>query len=100
MAKLSAKAVLKWRTNIFYGWWIVAISIVVDALKHGAVNTGFTIFFIPIQNDLGISRAAYSLADTLGRLEGGIQGPIVGYLTDRLGPAAMMVAGGVLTGLG
>ncbi len=100
MLKVSLKNFLKWPTSVFYGWWIVVISIVVDALKHGAVNVGFTVFFLPVQRELGISRTAYSLTDTLGRLVGGIQGPVVGYLTDRLGPAAMMVAGGVLVGVG
>ena len=73
---------------------------VVDALKHGTFNRGFTIYFLPIQEQLGISRAALSLADTLGRLEGGLQGPLVGYLNDRIGPRPMVAAGGILSGLG
>ena len=78
MAKVSATGIRRWPGSVFYGWWIVTVSIIVDALKHGAVNVGFTIFLIPIQSELGISRAAYSLADTLGRLVGGFQGPVVG----------------------
>ncbi len=100
MPKESLKNILKWPASVFYGWWIVIISIVVDALKHGAVNVGFSVFLLPIQRELGISRTAYSLADTLGRLIGGFQGPVVGYLTDRLGPGFMMAAGGVLVGVG
>ena len=100
MTEAPLEAPVKPSGRIFYGWWIVAVSIIVDTLKHGAVNIGFTVFLIPIQNELGISRAAYSLADTIGRLMGGFQGPVVGYLTDRLGPAAMMMAGGALVGLG
>ena len=87
-------------SNIFYGWWIVAISTVVDALKHGTFNRGFTLYVLPISNELGISLAAISLADMLGRLEGGILGPPAGYLTDRLGPRAMLVFGGLASGLG
>ena len=92
MPKVSPKNILKWPASVFYGWWIVIISIVVDALKHGAVNVGFSVFLLPIQRELGISRAAYSLADTLGRLIGGLQGPVVAYLTDRLGPGFMMAS--------
>ena len=92
---------LKRRTpSIFYGWWIVGISMVVDALKLGTFNRGFTVYFLPIQQQLGISRAALSLAETLGRLEGGLQGPLVGYLNDRIGPRPMMAAGGILSGVG
>ena len=73
---------------------------VVDALKHGTFNRGFTIYFLPIQEHLGISRAAFSLAETLGRFEGGLQGPLVGYLNDRIGPRPMIATGGVISGLG
>ena len=86
--------------RVFYGWWIVAVGLIADALKHGTFNRGFTVFFLPIQEQLGISRAALSLAETLGRLQGGIQGPVVGFLTDRYGSRVMMVAGGVISGLG
>ena len=63
-------------------------------------NRGFTIYILPIQNSLGIDRTAISLAETLGRLEGGLHGPVVGYLTDRFGGGALMVAGGLISGLG
>lgn len=100
MAKAQSDRLGRRPGRVFYGWWIVAVSLIVDALKHGTFNRGFTIFFLPIQEQLGISRAALSLAETLGRLVGGIQGPVVGYLTDRFGPRAMTVAGGVISGLG
>ena len=86
--------------SIFYGWWIVGSGMVVDALKHGTFSRGFTVYFLPIQEQLGISRAALALAETLGRLEGGLQGPLVGYLNDRIGPRPMVAAGGILSGLG
>lgn len=86
--------------RIFYGWWIVLVSLIADGIKQGSFNRGFTVYIIPIQNDLGLSAAAIGWADTLGRLMGGIQGPIVGYLTDRYGPGAMLAVGGILSGLG
>ncbi len=87
-------------SSIFYGWWVVAISVIADGLKHGSFNRGFTIYVIPIRNELGIGVAAMAFADMLGRLLGGIQGPIVGYLTDRYGPRAMLFFGAVVSGLG
>lgn len=86
--------------RIFYGWWIVLVSLIADGIKQGSFNRGFTVYIIPIQNDLGLSAAAIGWADTLGRLMGGIQGPIVGYLTDRYGPGVMLAFGGILSGLG
>ncbi|MDP7085830.1 MAG: MFS transporter, partial [Dehalococcoidia bacterium] len=49
---------------------------------------------------LGLNRAATSLAYGLARLEGGIVGPLAGYLVDRLGPRTIITIGGLLAGLG
>ncbi|PKB67737.1 MAG: hypothetical protein BZY81_03930 [SAR202 cluster bacterium Io17-Chloro-G4] len=86
--------------NIFYGWWIVAIGICVDALKHGTFNRGFTLYVLPIRNELGIGIAAISLAEMLGRMEGGLQGPLLGWMTDRFGPRWILILGGITSGLG
>ena len=91
---------MKRRAKIFYGWWIVAACLAMDAVGHGAFQKAFTIYFIPIQKSLGISRARYSQAELLGRLAGAIQAPMVGYMFDRVGPTPMMVLGGVTLGLG
>ena len=88
------------RPKIFYGWWIVGIGMVLDALRQGTFNTGFAVYFLPVQRDLGLSRAAISLVFSLGRLESSLEGPVTGYLIDRMGPRIMMVAGGVLAGTG
>lgn len=91
---------MKKPTNVFYGWWIVVISLLCDAIKHGTFNRGFTVYVIPIRNEFGIGVAAISLAEMLGRLVGGILGPVAGYLTDRWGPRAMLIFGGVASSLG
>ena len=72
--------------NMFYGWWIAIISASVDSLKHGTFNKGFTSYIIPLRNELGIGVAAISFAEMLGRMEGGLQGPFMGWATDRFGP--------------
>src|SRR5918998_1127185 len=87
-------------SKVFYGWWIVVISLLADACKHGTFNRGFTFYILPIRNELGLGVATISLAEMLGRLEGGILGPVMGYLTDRLGPGVMLAFGGIMSGLG
>lgn len=91
---------LKLPSNVFYGWWIVIVGLVVDAFKHGTFNRGFSLYVLPIRGELGIGVAAIALADMLGRLQGGVMGPIVGYFTDRLGPGPMLAFGGIMSGLG
>ncbi len=67
---------------------------------NGAVSSGFSIFFQPIRQELGISYTSMSLVFSLGRAEGGVGGPIVGWLVDRFGARPMIVIGGVMTGVG
>ena len=86
--------------NIFYGWWIVGISAAIDALKHGSFNRGFTLYVLPLKNELGIGLAAVSLAEMLGRMEGGLHGPLIGWANDRFGPRAIMLLGGLASGSG
>src|SRR5687768_8118911 len=88
------------RESLFYGWWIVIIGCVQDAVKGGTFNTGFTLYFLPVLTELHLSRAATSLPFSLARLEAALEGPLVGYLIDRFGPRVMMVLGTTLAGLG
>jgi len=86
--------------RIFYGWWIVIIGCVLDAVKGGTYNTGFTLYFLPVLNELHLSRAATSLPFSLAKLESALEGPIVGYLIDRFDVRVMLVLGTIIAGLG
>jgi sugar phosphate permease len=86
--------------GFFYGWWMVAVGCGMRMLGGGFHLYGFTIFFLPITQELGLSRAATSLVFALARAEGAIEGPLAGYLIDRFGPRPMMLAGVILSGVG
>lgn len=88
------------RGKLFYGWWIVIIGCIQDAVKGGTYNTGFTLYFLPVLTELQLSRAAMSLPFSLAKLESALQGPIVGYLIDRFDLRVIMVIGTALAGLG
>ena len=87
-------------SGAFYGWWMVALGCSIRMLGGGFHLYGFTIFFLPITQELGLSRAATSAVFSLARAEGAIEGPLAGYLIDRFGPRPMMLAGVLLSGLG
>ncbi|MQF48394.1 MFS transporter [SAR202 cluster bacterium AC-647-N09_OGT_505m] len=61
---------------------------------------GMQIFFTPIINAFGWSRAAVSGAFALQRLEGSIASPLEGFLLDRFGPRRMIIVGASILGLG
>lgn len=69
-------------------------------LGGGLHNYGFTVFFLPLSQDLGLSRAATSLAFSLARAEGALEGPFVGYLIDRFGPRPMLLLATIMCGAG
>jgi MFS family permease len=86
--------------RVFYGWWIVLIGCVFDAVKGGTYNTGFTLYFLPVLDEMHLSRAATSLPFSLAKLESSLAGPVAGYLIDRFDVRVMLVIGTVLAGLG
>jgi MFS family permease len=86
--------------RLFYGWWIVIIGCVLDAVKGGTYNTGFTLYFLPVLNEMHLSRAATSLPFSLAKLESTLAGPLAGYLIDRFDIRVMLILGTALAGIG
>ena len=66
----------------------------------GILIHGFTVFFLPLKRDFAVSSASISLLYGASRLEGGADGPLIGYLIDRWGPRVMMLIGATLAGVG
>jgi MFS family permease len=97
---MSLKALLKKSRGLYYGWRMVAAAAVIRTMGGGVHLYGFTVFFLPLSTDLGLNRAATSLAFSLARAEGAIEGPVVGYLIDRYGPRPIMIVAVAMSGLG
>src|SRR6185295_15325860 len=79
---------------------MIGIVTALRILGGGLHQYGFTVFFLPLTQDLGLTRASTSLAFSLARAEGSFASPIVGYLLDRYGPKPMMLAATTLAGIG
>ena len=79
---------------------MVAASSALRVLGAGLHSFGFTVFFLPLSQDLNINRTATSLAFSLARAEGAVEGPVVGHLLDRYGPRPIMIAAVLLMGTG
>jgi MFS family permease len=63
-------------------------------------NVGAQTLVLPLIREFNTTRTAVSVAFSLRRLEGGLTGPIEGYLIHWIGPRRYMVAGWVVFGLG
>lgn len=86
--------------KVFYGWWVVAAGVVINAFGSGSVFYGFNTFFNPMIEEFGWSRTVMSGAFSLSRLEGGIEGPITGWLIDKFGARKIMFIGMAIAGAG
>jgi MFS family permease len=69
-------------------------------LGGGLYYYGFSVFFLPLSQDLGLSRAATSLVFSLARAQGAFEGPIAGYYMDRFGPRPLIILAIILTSVG
>lgn len=87
-------------SGLYYGWRMIGIVSALRVLGGGLHQYGFTVFFLPVSQELGLTRASTSLAFSLARAEGSLASPIVGYLLDRYGPKPLMLAAALLAGVG
>lgn len=57
------------RKRVFYGWYIVAGSVAMNFYLSVVFFQGFQVFFLPILNEFGWTRALTSGAFSLRQLE-------------------------------
>jgi MFS family permease len=87
-------------SNVFYGWRMIAVGSALRILGGGLYYYGFSIFFLPLSQDLGLSRAATSLVFSLARAQGAFEAPVAGYFMDRYGPRPLMILAIIMTSIG
>ena len=66
-----------------------------ETVSWGVLYYAFSVFLVPMQEDLGWSSAALTGAYSLALLLAGLAAPFVGRWLDRHGPRALMTAGSV-----
>lgn len=86
--------------DLYYGWRMIAVGSVLRILGGGLYFYGFSVFFLPLSQDLGLSRASTSLVFSLARAQGAFEGPIAGYFMDRHGPRPLMIIAILTAGIG
>ena len=71
-----------------------------SGLGHGFYGYGMSVLFIPLKESLGLTYAATSWAAGVGRLQGGLEAPVTGWLSDKFGPRWVIVVGLMIFGAG
>ncbi len=84
--------------KIYYGWWIVAISLVLQMLTVGTTMNSFGMYVLPASHEFGLSRANANTGIILISLGGAALAPFVGRMLDFLPVRRIMALGAVVFG--
>ena len=86
-------------SGFFYGYFVVGASLLIMSTMW-AVYYAFGVFFKPVLNEFGWTRAMTAGAFSLASMMNGFLTVAMGGLTDKFGPRVVMTLCGLLLGLG
>lgn len=99
MANRELNQPLEAKSRSFYGYIVVVLSFLIMMVSFGLMDS-FGVFVKPLLGEFGWARATTSAAYSLSFLIFGFVGIVMGGLTDRFGPRAILTLCGLLLGLG
>jgi MFS family permease len=85
--------------RVYYGWYIVAITIVIFMVLVGSIFSAFGVFILPVSAELGLSRAQMNTAIGLVSVGNAALAPFVGWLLDRVAAKWVMVVCSIIYGV-
>lgn len=84
--------------STYYGWRIVAVAFLTHCLNVGCVFYSFGVFFTPLIDEFGWTRAQISWGFSSVSIVGALWSPLVGRVVDRYGPRGSQVFGALVLG--
>ncbi len=100
MHNLTEPAESRRPPRFFYGWYIVAVGILVNIAGTFAFSSTLSIFLKPITEELGVTRGAFSLIRTFEIGVAALIVPMLGSWIDRHGGRGVLVLGVLMEGAG
>ena len=89
---------LRFKDGVFYGWIIVAVFLVIQAVLMG-IASSFTVFFKSIEAEFELTRTVTSAISSVSMILIPVSGFIGGWALDRYGPRVVLFVMGLITGL-
>jgi sugar phosphate permease len=83
----------------YYGWILVGTLSLTEMTSWGVLYYSFSVFLVPMQQELGWSRASMTGAFSLALLLSGITSVPIGRWLDRHGPRVLMTVGSAAASL-
>ena len=77
----------------YYGWNVVALTLVMQAVSIGISIYSFALFVVPWLDAFAVERAEVMFAIFLGQIVVGAVGPVCGRLLDRLSIRVLVIVG-------
>lgn len=81
-----------------YIWWVLGVGFMVTFLSS-SIKTTYQVFFVQMTASFGLDRGGFAVAMAVFMLVFGISSPLVGYLSDRIGPSRTIKLGIALAGV-
>ena len=86
--------------GIYYGWWMSGIAAICMALGSVPLFQSMPVWNPVLRGHFGWTPDQMQWAFALTKIEGGLLGPLEGFLVDRLGPRRMLQIGLTILGVG
>ncbi len=85
---------------VYYGWWVLAATALTEMLAIGSTSYAAGLFVLPLEHELGLSRADANSSIPILFTGGALMSLLVGYLLDRFAVQRIMAIGAITFGLG
>lgn len=85
--------------GVYYGWVMAGLGALIMALG-GVLNNGLPVWNPVLRNAFGWSAGQMSWAYAMIQVEGGLLGPVAGFLVDSLGPRRVVFIALIIQGCG
>jgi MFS family permease len=99
MGEQSGGAIGGTRGGIYYGWTLLVSLGVISIIAYGTLQYFFGVLVVPVERELGWSRAQLSLGYSIALLVSGLLGYPIGRWVDRRGARGILTSGAALAGL-
>lgn len=83
--------------RVYYGWIVLAVSVVAMAVGSGTSFWSFGLYMDPLESNFGWSRAEISAGVSASLAVGALSGPLIGRWIDAQGPRMVIIFGAVAT---
>ena len=94
-------AALRTSGGLYYGWVIVGLAFMMQALASGGINALFGVFAVPFSDSFSASRAQVLIATaSVAMIASGLLSPLAGYWLSRYSPRHLIMAGGAMLSAG